>query len=272
MGISLFFLLCHGFSLTELCQVWEGILGLQALPPPRIFLEPTFPVKLGDLVKYECVGAYGSLQCLLLRVDRPGMSPRVVFREDAIWEGRVGWFFMDNVAAQHTGIYTCVYYFNGFYSKNSNELPLIIREKCSIQNEKTPALCPGQGPSRSAERPEDSGVLEAGWKDPQVPSLHWKRRRWGDGSCLPPRGWLPLPGRSSGRNGALPSAATPHQPRKGRAGPRAIDLGWASWKEEPLKSQSQGSCTSHGVLPPRLADPVLPTHPFPLSVPQFPSL
>ncbi|XP_078002401.1 natural cytotoxicity triggering receptor 1-like [Phascolarctos cinereus] len=111
MGISLFFLLCH-----------------EALPPPRIFLEPTFPVKLGDLVKYECVGAYGSLQCLLLRVDRPGMSPRVVFREDAIWEGRVGWFFMDNVAAQHTGIYTCVYYFNGFYSKNSNELPLIIRD------------------------------------------------------------------------------------------------------------------------------------------------
>ncbi|XP_072463691.1 natural cytotoxicity triggering receptor 1-like isoform X1 [Notamacropus eugenii] len=98
----------------------------QVLPPPRLFLEPRFPVRLGTPATYECVGAYGS-NAYMLMLHKPGQQPQTVKWVRSEWEGRVGKFPMGNVTAEQAGLYSCMYQFDELYSKYSNEVPLVIR-------------------------------------------------------------------------------------------------------------------------------------------------
>ncbi|XP_072463692.1 natural cytotoxicity triggering receptor 1-like isoform X2 [Notamacropus eugenii] len=122
MSASQLFLLCYELSLlwTKSDQVQ------QVLPPPRLFLEPRFPVRLGTPATYECVGAYGS-NAYMLMLHKPGQQPQTVKWVRSEWEGRVGKFPMGNVTAEQAGLYSCMYQFDELYSKYSNEVPLVIR-------------------------------------------------------------------------------------------------------------------------------------------------
>ncbi|XP_051845989.1 leukocyte-associated immunoglobulin-like receptor 2 isoform X2 [Antechinus flavipes] len=95
------------------------------LPPPKLSLEPGFPVKLGGMVSYLCVGAYGSERYRLVREIHGRL--RTVINLEALWGGRGATFNLTDLVAEQAGPYLCVYKFGELYSKNSDKVPLIIR-------------------------------------------------------------------------------------------------------------------------------------------------
>ncbi|XP_036600358.1 natural cytotoxicity triggering receptor 1-like [Trichosurus vulpecula] len=119
MGFSLLFLLCQALCVA--------VLDSQHLPPPRLFIEPEFPIKVLGLVTFDCLGAYGSQRYFLVRYYSD-QNKEIIRQEKSIWEGRVGRFIMENVTSRQAGLYSCIYEFNRFHSAQSNKVALIMRD------------------------------------------------------------------------------------------------------------------------------------------------
>ncbi|XP_031819364.1 leukocyte-associated immunoglobulin-like receptor 2 isoform X2 [Sarcophilus harrisii] len=119
--------LCLGLFLSGLQVVSGGFedVQLQLLPPPKLSLEPGFPAKLGSSVTYLCVGAFGSQSYRLVREERGRLW--TVIKMAGLWGGRGAMFNLTDLAAEQAGRYLCVYEFGRLYSKNSDKVPLIIR-------------------------------------------------------------------------------------------------------------------------------------------------
>ncbi|XP_074153774.1 natural cytotoxicity triggering receptor 1-like isoform X2 [Sminthopsis crassicaudata] len=78
------------------------------------------------MVMYLCVGSYGSQKYRLIQEIHGRLH--TVKRVDPLWDGRGAMFNLTNLVPEQAGPYVCIYEFGRLYSKNSDKIPLIIRD------------------------------------------------------------------------------------------------------------------------------------------------